>query len=95
MSTLQVWLVLGVPLLVLAVGLLVGGSPARARAAVGVLCLLVLVLVALPDRGRTSAAAVGLLAVLLVAGGRPEGAAPADPQRERRRLTRTGPDGPT
>jgi hypothetical protein len=89
-TTLQVWLVIGMPLLVLAAGLLVGGSPVRARAAVGVLVLLVMVLVALPDRGRTSAAVVGLLVVGLVADGRLEGPRPRDPRAARRRLTRVG-----
>jgi hypothetical protein len=91
-SSLQVWLVVGVPMLVLAAGLLVGGSPLRARLAVAVLGALVLVLVAVPDRGRTSAAAVGLLVVLLVADGRLEGPSPADPRVERRRLTTAEPD---
>lgn len=94
MSSLQVWLVVGIPLLVVAAGLLVGGSPVRARLAVAVLGALVLVLVAVPDRGRTSAAAVGLLVVLLVAGGRLEGPPSPDPRVERRRLTTADPDGP-
>ena len=87
MSILQLWLVVGVPVLVAAAALLVGGSPARARAAVGLLAGLVLVLTAAPGAGRVSAAAVGMLAVLLVAGGRLEGSPPPDPRTARRHLT--------
>jgi hypothetical protein len=89
-SILQLWLVVGVPVLVTVAGLLVGGSPARARAAVALLAGLVLAFTAAPGGGRVSAAAVGLLAVLLVAGGRLEGPAPADPAAARRHLTRAG-----
>ena len=90
MSILQLWLVVGIPVLVTVAGLLVGGSPARARAAVALLAGLVLAFTAAPGGGRVSAAAVGLLAVLLVAGGRLEGPPPAGPAAARRHLTRAG-----
>lgn len=93
MSTIQLWLVVGVPVLVAVAGLLVGGSPARARAAVGLLVLLAAVFTASPGAGRVSTAVVGLLAVLLVAGGRMEGPPPADPREARRHLTTAGGDG--
>ncbi len=90
MSILQLWLVVGVPVLVTVAGLLVGGSPVRARVAVALLAGLVLVFTAAPGGGRISAAAVGMLAVLLVAGGRLEGPPPTDPGAARRHLTRAG-----
>lgn len=91
MTTLQLWIVVGVPTVVAAVGLLAGGSPARARAALGLLVILVGVFTASPGGGRGSAAAVGILAVLLVAGGRLEGQAPPPPGEARRHLTTAGP----
>jgi hypothetical protein len=86
-SILQLWLVVGVPVLATVAALLVGGSPSRARAAVGLLVGLVLMFTATPGAGRVSATAVGLLAVLLVAGGRLEGPPPPDPRPARRHLT--------
>lgn len=90
MSIVQLWLVVGVPVLVAVAALLVGGAPARARAAVGLLAGLVLLFTVTPGAGRVSAAAVGLLAVLLVAGGRLEGPPPPDPRDARRHLTTAG-----
>ena len=93
MSIVQLWLVVGVPVLVTVAGLLVGGSPARARAAVALLGLLAVVFTVAPGGGRVSTAVVGLLAVLLVAGGRLEGPPPPDARAARRHLTTAaGPD---
>ena len=87
MSILQLWLVVGVPVLVTVAALLVGGAPVRARAAVALLSGLVLLFTVTPGDGRVSAAAVGLLAVLLIAGGRLEGPPPRAPGAARRHLT--------
>jgi hypothetical protein len=87
-SVLQLWIVIGIPALVTAGGLLVGDSPVRARWALGVLAGLVLVFVLAPGAGRVSAAAVGMLAMLLVAGGRLEGPARPAHHRTRARFTR-------
>lgn len=87
MTVLQLWLVLGIPVAVAVAGLLVGGSPVRARIALALLVGLAGVFVAAPDRGRVSATVLGLAAVLLLAGGRLEGPPPADPRDARRHLT--------
>ncbi len=88
MSVLQLWIVVGIPTLVAVVVLLVGSSPARARVALVLLAALTLVFVALPGAGRVSAASVGMLAMLLVAGGRLEGSAPPPHHETRSRFTR-------
>lgn len=88
MSVLQLWVIIGVPALVAVAGLLVGDSPGRARAALGVLAAVVLVFVLTPDAGRVSAAVVGMLAMLLVAGGRLEGPSRPAHHQTRARLTR-------
>jgi len=88
MSVLQLWIVVGIPTLVSVIVLLVGASPTRARVALGLLAALTLVFVALPDAGRVSSAAVGMLAMLLVAGGRLEGAARPSHHETRARFTR-------
>ena len=88
MSVLQLWIVVGVPAIVTVAVLLVGDSPVRARAALAVLAALVLVFVLAPGAGRVSAAAVGMLAMLLVAGGRLEGPGKVPHHRTRARLTR-------
>jgi len=88
-SILQLWVVVGVPTLVAVVVLLVGSSPTRARLALGLLGALTLVFVAAPDAGRVSAATVGMLAMLLVAGGRLEGTARPGHHETRARFTRT------
>ena len=89
MSVPQLWIVVGIPALVAVVVLLVGSSPARARVALVLLAALTLVFVALPGAGRVSAASVGMLAMLLVAGGRLEGSARPPHHETRSRLTRT------
>jgi hypothetical protein len=87
-SVLQVWVVVGIPTVVAVAVLLVGSSPLRARVALLLLAALTLVFVALPGAGRVSSAAVGMLAMLLVAGGRLEGAARPAHHRTRARFTR-------
>ena len=69
MDLLQTWIVIGVPGMVLAVGLFVGRSRIRALVGFGVLAALTAVFVMTPG-GGFSAAAVGLVAMLFVATGR-------------------------
>ncbi len=69
MDTLQTWIVIGVPGLLVAVALFIGRSTKRAVAGFVVLAAVVLSFVLIPG-SRLSAAAVGLLAVLLVGTGR-------------------------
>ena len=88
MSVLQLWIVVGVPAIVTVAVLLVGDSPVRASAALAVLAALVLVFVLAPGAGRVSAAAVGMRAMLRVAGGRLEGPGKVPHHRTRARLTR-------
>ena len=73
MSVLQVWLIVGVPVLAAVAVLLVGGSPARARAATGLLAALALVLATVPEGGGPSIALLALPITVLVASGRLEG----------------------
>jgi hypothetical protein len=87
-SVLQLWVVVGIPTIVAVIVLLVGSSPVRARVALLLLAALTLVFVALPGGGRVSAAAVGMLAMLLVAGGRLEGTARPSHHETRARFTR-------
>jgi uncharacterized membrane protein YqjE len=89
-SVLQLWIVVGVPTVVAVIVLLVGWSPVRARVALGLLGILTLVFVALPGAGRVSATVVGMLAMLLVAGGRLEGTARQAHHEARARFTRAG-----
>jgi len=88
MSVLQLWIVVGIPILAAVIVLLVGSSPVRARVALLLLAALTLVFVALPGAGRVSSAAVGMLAMLLVAGGRVEGPARPSHHETRARFTR-------
>jgi hypothetical protein len=90
MSVLQLWIVVGVPVLVAAVVLLVGGSPVRARAAVGLLIAFAVVLALVPGAGGPSIAVLGLPVVVLVASGRLEGPRRARHHETRRRLTTAG-----
>jgi drug/metabolite transporter superfamily protein YnfA len=68
-DTLQTWIVIGVPALLLALSLLVGRSNGRAFAAYGVLLVATLSFVIIPG-DPLSAAACGMLAFALVAVGR-------------------------
>jgi hypothetical protein len=87
-TVMQLWIVVGIPTLVAVVVLLVGSSPLRARVALALLAVLTLAFVALPGSGRISSAVVGMLAMLLVAGGRLEGVARPSHHQTRARLTR-------
>ena len=69
MDVLQMWVVVGVPGLVVAAGLFVGRSRLRAWIGYAVLLALVVAFVLTPG-GGLSAAAVGLIAVVFVATGR-------------------------
>lgn len=89
MTGLQVWLVIGVPVLLTVVVLLVGGSPARARVALGLLVGLAGLLAVLPGAGGASTALLALPVVVLVASGRLEGPRRPGQHETRRRLTTT------
>ncbi|MFN2556927.1 MAG: hypothetical protein ABR592_08655 [Nitriliruptorales bacterium] len=69
MTTLQAWIVLGVPGLVLVAGLFAGRSPARSAFGYLVLTLLFAFFLLVPRSG-VSAASIGTIAFLLVAAGR-------------------------
>lgn len=69
MTTLQAWIVVGVPGLALAAGLFAGRSPARSAFGYLVLTLLFAFFLLVPRSG-VSAAGVGTVAFLLVAAGR-------------------------
>ena len=90
MSTLQLWIVIGIPVIVAAVVLLVGGSPARARIALGLLAAFAVVLALVPGAGGPSIAALSLPIVVLVASGRLEGPARVPHHATRRRYTTAG-----
>lgn len=90
MSILQLWIVLGVPVLFSAIVLLIGGSPARARGALALLAAFAAVLASFPGAGGASIAALALPIVVLVASGRLEGPAAPRHHETRRRLTTAG-----
>ena len=90
MSVLQVWIMLGVPVLVAVVVLLVGGAPVRARIALGLLGGLAGVLAFVPGDGGPSIAFLALPVVVLIASGRLEGAQRPRHHETRRRLTTAG-----
>ncbi len=69
MTTLQAWIVLGVPGLALAAGLFAGRSPARSASGYLVLTLLFAFFLLVPRSG-VSAASVGTIGFLLIAAGR-------------------------
>jgi membrane protein implicated in regulation of membrane protease activity len=69
MDVLQTWLLIGVPGLCIAAALFVGRSVVRAWLGYVVLAALIVVFVLTPG-GAVSAAAIGALAVVLVATGR-------------------------
>jgi len=89
MSVLQLWIVVGVPVLVAAVVLLVGGSPGRARVALGLIVLFAVVL-AFVSGGGPSIAVLLVPVIVLVASGRLEGDRRARHHETRHRLTRVG-----
>lgn len=90
MSVLQLWIVIGVPVVVAAVVLLVGGSPVRARVALGLLVAFAAVLALVPGAGGPSIALIGLPVIVLVASGRLEGPQPKRHHETRRRMTTAG-----
>ncbi|MDP9023537.1 MAG: hypothetical protein M3N57_12735 [Actinomycetota bacterium] len=78
MSTLQAWLIVGIPGLVIAAALFAGRSPVRA--AFGYLALAILFgFLLLVPRSPMSAAFVGTIGFLLVAAGRGETAVETQP----------------
>ena len=87
MSTLQLWIVVGVPVVAAVVVLLVGGSPVRARVALGLLVAFAVTLALVPGAGGPSIALIGLPVVVLVASGRLEGSARVPHHATRRRFT--------
>lgn len=90
MSSLQLWIVLGVPVLMTVVVLLVGGSPIRARVALALLVALAGVLALVPGSDGPSIALLGLPVVVLIASGRLEGPRRPRHHETRRRLTTAG-----
>ncbi len=69
MDVLQVWILIGVPGLVIAIALFVGRSVFRAWLGYGVLAALIATFFVTPG-GGVSAAIIGALAVVFVANGR-------------------------
>ncbi len=90
MSVLQVWLIVGVPVLVAVVVLLIGGSPVRARIAYGLIVVLAVVLATVPSGGGASIALLALPATVLMASGRLEGPRSPRHHETRRRMTTAG-----
>jgi hypothetical protein len=92
-DVLQSWVAVGVPGLVLAAGLFVGFSPLRAWIGYGVLAALV-VFFAIVPRSPASAAAIGVLAVALIAAGRGTSRDPGhrEHHEDRRRFTTAAPE---
>jgi hypothetical protein len=90
MTVLQLWIVVGVPVVAAVVVLLVGGSPVLARIALGLLVALGIVLAVVPRGGGASIALLALPVLALVASGRLEGPRPARHHETRRRMTTAG-----
>jgi hypothetical protein len=90
MSVLQVWIIVGVPVLVAAVVLLVGGSPVRARVALALIVAFAVVLALVPGAGGPSIALLALPVMVLVASGRLEGERAPRHHETRRRMTTVG-----
>lgn len=90
MSVLQLWIVIGVPVLVAAVVLLVGGSPVRARIALGMLGAFAAALALLPGGTGTSITVIALPVIVLVASGRLEGPRRPRHHESRHRMTTAG-----
>lgn len=89
MNSLQAWLIVGVPTLIVVAALLVGRSANRAMLAYMVILGSVVFFLAVPG-DRISAAALGLIAFLLVATGRGTDEDEAPEHHEgRRRYTTT------
>jgi hypothetical protein len=86
-STFQLWVIVGVPVLVAVLALLVGGSPLRARIALGLIVALALTFVFVPGAGGPSIAILGLPVMVLVASGRLEGPPRTPHHVGRRRYT--------
>jgi hypothetical protein len=87
MTTLQLWIIAGVPAIFTAVVLLIGGSPMRARVALGVIVAFAVALALVPGAGGPSIAALGLPVMVLVASGRLEGETRVPHHADRRRYT--------
>jgi hypothetical protein len=90
MSVLQLWIIVGVPVVVAAIVLLIGGSPLRARIALGLLVGLAVVLAVVPGAGGPSIALLGLPVMVLIASGRLEGQQRPRHHETRRRMTTAG-----
>ncbi len=90
MSVLQLWIIVGVPVVVAAVVLLIGGSPVRARIALALLVGFAVVLAVVPGAGGPSIALLGLPVMVLVASGRLEGPQRPRHHETRRRMTTAG-----
>jgi hypothetical protein len=87
MDLLQLWIIIGIPVVVSAVVLLVGGSPVRARIAVGLLAAYAVVLAVMPVAAGASIALIGLPVMVLIASGRLEGPRRPRHHEQRRGLT--------
>ena len=90
MSVLQLWIIVGVPVVAAAVVLLIGGSPVRARIALALLVGFAVVLAVVPGAGGPSIALLGLPVMVLVASGRLEGQQRPRHHETRRRMTTAG-----
>jgi hypothetical protein len=87
MSALQLWIVLGVPVLVAALVLLVGGNVGRSRVALLLIVALAVVFAVVPGVGGVSVAVLALPAIIIVASGRLEGPSAVPHHVTRGRLT--------
>ena len=90
MSVLQVWLIIGVPVLAAVVVLLIGGSPVRARVAYGLIVTLAVIFAVVPAGGGVSVALLALPTTVLMASGRLEGGSAPRHHETRRRMTTAG-----
>jgi hypothetical protein len=87
MTTLQLWIIVGVPTIFTAVVLLVGDSPVRSRIALGAIVAFAVALALVPGAGGISIAALGLPVMVLVASWRLEGRTRVPHHATRRRYT--------
>ncbi len=90
MNSLQAWLIVGVPSLIMLAALFVGRSATRAMVGYLVLAATVIFFIAVPG-DTISAAAVGLIGFFLVATGRGTDADDAPEHHENRRRYTTTP----